>query len=81
MSTGILHSHSFCLAVSSYCKYTEDSLDIQKKRPDMWLSGRFFVYKGEYYPPKLSYMRFSEGTPRSQSIFSTALLMGPGPHM
>ena len=36
---------------------------------------------GRCYPPKLSYMRFSDGTPRSQSIFSTALLIGPGPHM
>ena len=33
------------------------------------------------YPPKSSYMMLSGSTPRSVSIPTTALLMGPGPHI
>ena len=32
-------------------------------------------------PPKSSYIIFSAGTPKLSSIFITALLIGPGPHM
>jgi len=33
------------------------------------------------YAPKSSNIKFSRGTPKSQSIFSTALAIGPGPHI
>lgn len=33
------------------------------------------------YPPKLSYMIELSSTPRSVSMATTALLIGPGPHM
>ena len=36
---------------------------------------------GRHHAPKSSYISISEGTPRSQSIFFTALDMGPGPHI
>ena len=39
------------------------------------------MISGVLYPPKLSNIRLLIGTPRSSSIFSTALDMGPGPHM
>lgn len=32
-------------------------------------------------PPKLSYIMLSSATPRLSSIATTALLIGPGPHM
>ena len=34
-----------------------------------------------HYPPKLSYMMLSGSTPKPSSMFTTALDIGPGPHM
>ena len=41
----------------------------------------FLGYWRVDYPPKLSKWMLSGSTPRLKSMFSTALLMGPGPHM
>ena len=41
----------------------------------------FVGYWRVNYPPKLSKWMLSGSTPRLKSMFSTALLMGPGPHM
>lgn len=41
----------------------------------------FSIVYGVYYPPKLSYIIDSGSTPSPSSIFKTALLIGPGPHI
>jgi len=41
----------------------------------------FFISYQFCYAPKSSNINISRGTPKSQSIFSTALAIGPGPHM
>ena len=56
---------------------------IYKKVPEPFISdsGTLLLCFRMDYPPKLSYMIDAGSTPNESSICTTALDIGPGPHM
>ena len=62
-------------------KYMRESRYKKYRDRPTRLSRYFFIFPAENYPPKLSYIIDSGSTPSPSSMETTALDIGPGPHM